>query len=99
MHLTSPDLSADPWALGQDGGVVLAINAMTGTVKEWVEERLPDAWLPYARRCYVVLPLACAFLLTFLEHQDVAVAFPAAVKYGMAASWVYMAKRAGVEGR
>lgn len=97
--MMNPGVPGDLGGLAGDGAMVLWVNALTGYAKEWLEDVVPESWIPTMRRGYVFLPVLCAAALCVVQDgwgPDV----PAcAVKYGALAAYVKMAHRSGVEGR
>jgi len=87
-------------ALGLDGSIILGLNGVTSSVKDWIEEAIPDSVLPLVRRGYVGLPIVLAGIMcwvmdgfTWGPHT-----LACATKYGMGAAYVKILHSKGVKG-
>ena len=96
MQSVLPD---DVQGVGEDGLTVLFINALTGYAKGWIEDTLPDKWLPFIRRGYVLLPMLCAGVICVMESGFNSETFACTIKYGVLASYVKAMHRTTVQGR
>jgi len=98
--MMNPGLDTDPAALGTDGLVVLGLNGVTSSVKDWLEDVLPESVLPLARRGYVVLPVVLAGIVCYAMDgfQFGANTVACATKYGMGAAYLKIVHSKGIRG-
>lgn len=98
-----PGLPDDLNGLGEDGIIVLLVNGLTGTLKEWLETRIDERALMILRRFYVFLPVAVAGALCALSSGFSPIGWGhwmgCSLKYGTMAAYLKMMHRSGWEGR